>query len=134
MVEIIKPLYGPRKIGDEAFAAQQAAKKLSAREGVVYGKRKADNPPAPTADATQGEPGTDEDPPAPPLPKFAELTLDELELLMLEQPALLDEAIKAECADGTPRKGAIALFLEVEDARAEGPRTEVVTLLKSFQG
>lgn len=32
--------YGPRKIGEEAFAAQQATKRLTTESGVVYGKRK----------------------------------------------------------------------------------------------
>lgn len=132
MTEVAVTLYGPRKLDPDEYAAQQARKKMTARGGTVYGRRKGDDPPTAQAQPADAEETKEPEQAKPELPDFRALNLDRLEETMLEKPELLDEAIKAELADGKPRKGAIELFLEVEDARAEGPREEVVRLLRQF--
>lgn len=124
----VKTLYGPRKIGAEAFAKQQAEQKLSTRANTVYGSKKGD--PAPTAPATPA------DPPKPPAgPRAGDkdakpASLEALEKSLTRRPALLDAAIAAELKTAKPRKGALELFVKVEKSRKGGPRAEVLAQLE----
>lgn len=114
--------YGPRKIGEEAFEEQQAAKVRSSRGGTVYGPRKMEG----AAGGGEVETvATDE------LPDFDELSIADLEAALAEDPAILDAAIDAELAreDG-PRKGGSRVLLAAELEREGGPREEVVELLE----
>jgi hypothetical protein len=115
--------YGKRKLGAEEYAAQSSKKKAISSEGVVYGKRKTagDEPPAPV----ERNPfllAADKD-------SSGYVNLKEMEATLTKQPELLDAAIEAEFRKGTPRKGALALFTEVENGREGGPRSDVIELL-----
>lgn len=128
-----KTLYGPRKLGDEAFAKQEEEQTRSHRDATVYGSRKGDQPAAP-AKQEEGassplnpfEATGDED-------SSGYVTLSELEAVLAKRPQLLDAAIEAEFRDGKPRKGAITLFLDLEQQRKGGPRDEVIERLTEPQ-
>lgn len=129
-MEEAKTLYGPRKLGEEAFAAQQARQKLSSRGATVYGSRKQDPSP--------GAPGT----PAPgnradnPYTLYADqsgdnyLSIDELKKRLAEKPDDLDLAIQAELDMTEPRKGAVRHFIELEE-KAGTPREALLKILKA---
>jgi hypothetical protein len=116
-------VYGKRKMSPEQYAAQ-AKKKARTTEGRVYGSRK-------------GGPKGEAEPAAPANPFLAKadenqngrVTLKELEAQLRAAPELLDTAIEAEYADGSPRVGAVKLFTELEQARAGGPRADVLSIL-----
>ena len=106
--------YGRRKLGDKVFEAQQArATSVQSASGVVYGPKKG---------------GPKKAAPATPAVTLEEANLDELAALLEADPALLDRAIELELAEGKPRKGALALFRELEEAKPE-PRAAVLELL-----
>lgn len=142
-----KTLYGPRKLGEKAFAKQEAEQTFSSREATVYGSRKG-GPPAPVvATLSPAAPP----PTTPPVPaqrpdtanpfeptgdenSSGYVTLSELADVLHKRPQLLDAAIEAEYRDGTPRKGAIELFLDIEANRKDGPRGDVIDRLTTPQG
>lgn len=138
-------VYGPRKIGQAEYAKQQELAELSSREATVYGSRKragakpepteaavTDEAPVTAAETGADEPGQEPQEPEPEVLDFKAMTLAALEDALLADPSRLDEAIRQEVADGNPRKGAVSLFIEAENARAEGPRDAVMNLLRQF--
>lgn len=143
-------VYGPRKLGQAEYAKQQELAELSSREATVYGSRKragAQPEPQPEPQPTEAavtdeavtaaetgadEPGQEQQEPEPEVLDFKAMKLGALEEALLADPSRLDEAIRQEVADGNPRKGAVSLFIEAENARAEGPRDAVMNLLRQF--
>lgn len=124
-----KTLYGPRKLGDEAFAKQEEEQTRSHREATVYGSRKGDPEPVAPAKPDPDNPFEaigDED-------SSGYVTLSELSQVLSKRPQLLDAAIEAEYRNGSPRKGAITLFLDIEQQRKGGPRDEVIDRLTAPQ-
>lgn len=106
--------YGPKKLGEKAFAAQQENKKAELG-GRVYGERKM---------------GARKDPNA---VDFAELSVKALEAHLEENPSALDSAIQAELARENPRKGAVKALLELEQDATE-PRPVIVAALQEVLG
>lgn len=95
--------YGKRKLSEEEYARQTAAKVNEGRQATRYGSRKSDG----NAPAAPVKTGTDQ-----PVVSLAKLR-DALE----RTPKLLDAAIANELSKATPRKGALTLFLETENAK-----------------
>lgn len=148
--------FGPRKIGKQAFADQEAEEKLATSSGVVFGVRKgnvaaapvtpeAPDPnsddakePAPPADPATPAPGADntemnpEKKPAanPFIEGDGLVSISKLSSLLEENPGQFDLAFSAEMAQGQPRVGATKLLLKLEKA-TPSPRT---TVLKVLQG
>lgn len=121
--------YGRRKLDSKAYAEQSAAaaKVASGSEGgTVYGSRKAGANPEPTSPDNSFRARADAD-------GNGIVTLAELEAKLREKPELLDEAISAEFADGKPRKGALVLFRELEQAKGEAARPEVIATIEQAQ-
>lgn len=125
-----KTLYGPRKLSPEAYAKQQEEQTRSSREATVYGSRKGEGK-APAPDAAETVPGDPDNPFAPTGDEDSSgyVTLAELAKALEKRPLLLDAAIEAEFKGGKPRKGAIELFINLEEQRKGGPREEVIERL-----
>lgn len=142
-----KTLYGKRKLSKAAYAKQVDEKTRSGREATRYGSRKGAKPAPVVATLSPAAPP----PTTPPVPaqrpdtanpfepvgdenKSGYVTLSELADVLHKRPQLLDAAIEAEYRDGTPRKGAIELFLDIEANRKDGPRGDVIDRLTTPQG
>jgi hypothetical protein len=112
--------YGKAIIGEEEHEANRKAK----REGraSMYGKAVA--PEGTPAPQLSGEAVTSED---------ASLSVKELKERVTESPHLLDRQIDAEFrrSEG-PRVSAVRFFLEVEGAKGDEAREEVVNLLQQW--
>lgn len=109
--------YGKRKLSEEEYAKQTASKVNEGRQATRYGSRKSDGD-TPTVPAIKT--GTDQ-----PVVSLAKLR-DALE----RTPKLLDAAIANELSKATPRKGALTLFLETENAK-DAPRPAIVSKLEA---
>lgn len=59
------------------------------------------------------------------------VNLKELNQVLSERPELLDAAVEFEFKDGEPRKGALRLFVELEEARPEGARPDRLELYQT---
>lgn len=144
-----KTLYGPRKLSPEEYAKQTEETTRSGRDATVYGSRKSDAaeavPPL-LAETLGNRPqdtvATDSDYEIEANNHFSitgdedssgYVTLSELADVLDKRPQLLDAAIEAEFRSETPRKGALALFLDIEGQRKGGPRPEVIERLEDAQ-
>jgi len=121
--------YGPRKLGQEAFERQQAAKPFEHRQATVYGARKGNVPKlvlegdAEPQKADQGDGNPFLTAAGAPVP------LGTLESLLEASPELLDVAVETEVGTGKPRVGAVELLTKLENARPDGARESVLNLL-----
>lgn len=128
-----KTRYGPRKIGAEEFAKQQADKVLRGRPSTKYGPRKGGakkieaDTPAPDSSRAQ-------DPSKNPFlsPKGERVPLGTLESILDDEPELFDLALETEVAAEEARKGAVELLRKLELDRDGGPRESVIQLLSKL--
>jgi hypothetical protein len=113
--------YGKAIIGEEEYADNRKAK-VEGRAS-IWGERVAPTPPTPKPELS-GEEVTSED---------ASLSVKELKTRVTESPHLLDRQIDAEFrrSEG-PRVSAVRFFLEVEGAKGDEAREEVVNLLQQW--
>ena len=128
-MEVAKTLYGPRKLGAEKFALQQARQKASTRGATVYGPRKGGG-------LRRGDPQHVEDESIEHVNPYLDeggdrVTLSTLKERLSADPDSLDVAIETEIAhpEGA-RKGALELFLKLEREREGGARPGLVKLLE----
>lgn len=131
-LQTAKTKYGPRKIGDSAFAKQQAEATLSKRGATKYGPRKGGGVRAGDPDNVNDEAGYDEDANTNPfLTEDGKLvSIGDAKDVLDAEPELLDLAIETEAASGSPRKGAVEHYLKLESERDSGPRDGVVSILE----
>lgn len=110
--------YGASVVGKEEAELQRQVKK---KKSNIYGRSVVDDRPQDAPHLTGGPVSAEK----------ASMNLDELGKLLKDEPARLDVQIDAEFAraDG-PRKGALRLFLELEQKRDGGPRAEVMALIE----
>lgn len=130
----VKVRFGRRKLNDAQYLDQQSKKSRSVNaSGVRFGKRKGlPEPVAPAAVAPEageekgGETGN------PFLVDGGRLSIAKTEARLVEKPGELDLAIHTEFdgVHGAPRKGAVQLFTDIEEAR-EQPRKRILDLLAS---
>lgn len=117
--------FGPRKIGQTAFAKQ-----AKVNESSRYGPRKGGGEPAVDSATAIAETEAREAAEKKPV---SYTTLAQLEEALEENPSLYEEfyALEMKRADGA-RKGAIRLFLEQEIQHADGPRESRMNELESL--
>lgn len=133
----VKTRFGRRKMSDDQYADQLDKKSRSINaSGVRFGRRKVEPVPAapvaaaaPTPPAEQekgGESGN------PFLVNDARLSIAKVEAHLVAHPEQLDLAIHTEFdgVHGAPRKGALQLFRDIEEA-SETPRQRIIALLAS---
>lgn len=124
--------YGPRKLGKEAYAAQQERQKRTSRDGTtVYGSRKA-GAKRPEYHELKKEKELEEKGGA---IAWDELSIGKLEATLEAQPGLLDVATEAELErTGGARKGAAEVLLRFEKERPGGQRETMVNVLTQIIG
>lgn len=117
-------LQGPRVLGEEAFARQQAQQRATIG-GRTYGPRMMDDDAAETTEPTAEEKAAAEAAAAQAAADeaekqkaavefFGELTVEELAAHLEGAPEDIEVAIKAELKREKPRKGAVEVLLEAE--------------------
>lgn len=137
----VKTTFGPRKMDPEKYAKQKGAKSRTATSsGVRFGRRK--DPavtPAELEQVAEAEEKAAEGGGAPANPFLVvdgdsvhRLSIAKTEELLVAKPELLEQAIATEfqLEHGSPRKGAVQLFKDIEDSR-EAPRQRILDLLKT---
>lgn len=127
--------FGAKVLGEEEFAAEQKAYEQASKQGFAYGPRVTGS-----ATATEEAPAKATTPVAPSGAASPHLlSVKELEKALTANPSeqLLDELVAAEFdrPEGQPRKGALRLLLQAEQARGEQARAAVVAELeKALEG
>lgn len=117
--DIATPRYGRRKLDEAAYAAQLEATTREGREATRFGPRKIGSEKTVETKAAKSEqepPRTTGTPPS----------IAKLKDLLAKSPAQLDAALEVEMKQEKPRKGALHLFLEVEEGKGDDARPDVV--------
>lgn len=124
--DIATPRYGKKKLDPEALAAQLEATTREGRESTRFGARKIETVKSTPVKGdsrtrTTTDPKVEERAPTGTVP-----AIPALKKLLRETPAQLDAAIEVEMKQEKPRKGALQLFLEIEEGKGEDARPDVV--------
>lgn len=137
MSEQAKVRYGRKKLDAEAYEQQETEARESTREATRFGSRKFQTEkPAPvkgrgartrtTGDDPKGDAGNGQEKEPPRTPTGSLPSIAKLRELLTKSPGQLDAAIEVEMKQEKPRKGALQLFLEVEEGKGDDARAETV--------